>query len=89
MDILAAIAEFRRARIAERVTAGLAKARANGQRLGRPYATIPVDRLAGVDHLPAKVLRRSWRCRSRPSSGGVAGSNNPSRFPPDFRPVSG
>ena len=54
MHILAAIAEFERARIAERVTAGLARARANGQRLGRPYATIPVDRLAGVQHLSVR-----------------------------------
>ena len=51
LHILAALAEFERARIAERVTAGLARARANGQRLGRPYATIPVARLAGVQHL--------------------------------------
>jgi len=35
MHILAAIAEFERARIAERVRAGLARVRAKGQRLGR------------------------------------------------------
>jgi DNA invertase Pin-like site-specific DNA recombinase len=36
MHILGAIAEFERARIAERVKAGLQRARAAGKRLGRP-----------------------------------------------------
>ncbi len=36
MHILGAIAEFERARIAERVKAGLARARSHGRRLGRP-----------------------------------------------------
>jgi DNA invertase Pin-like site-specific DNA recombinase len=36
MHILGAIAEFERARIAERVQAGLQRARAQGKRLGRP-----------------------------------------------------
>src|ERR671934_170818 len=36
MHILGAIAEFERARIAERVKAGLQRARAQGRRLGRP-----------------------------------------------------
>ncbi len=36
MHILGTIAEFERARIAERVKAGLARARAHGRRLGRP-----------------------------------------------------
>ena len=35
MHILAAISEFERARVAERVRAGLSRARAQGQRLGR------------------------------------------------------
>jgi DNA invertase Pin-like site-specific DNA recombinase len=39
MHILGAIAEFERARIAERVRAGLERARRNGTRLGRPRAT--------------------------------------------------
>jgi len=41
MHILAALAEFERARIAERVKAGLARARAQGKRLGRPRAVRP------------------------------------------------
>jgi putative DNA-invertase from lambdoid prophage Rac len=36
MHILGAIAEFERERIRERVLAGLARARAQGKRLGRP-----------------------------------------------------
>ena len=44
MHILAAIAEFERARIAERVRAGLARARANGRRLGqKPLAILSRD----------------------------------------------
>ena len=39
--ILAALAEFERARIAERVTAGLARARRQGKTLGRPRLTRP------------------------------------------------
>jgi DNA invertase Pin-like site-specific DNA recombinase len=39
MHILGAIAEFERSRIAERVRAGLRRARAQGRRLGRPRKT--------------------------------------------------
>ena len=45
MHLLGAIAEFERARIAERVKAGLQRARAHGGRLGRPQAFIPVERV--------------------------------------------
>ncbi len=41
MHILGAIAEFEKARIAERVKAGLARARAQGRRLGRPRRMVP------------------------------------------------
>jgi len=37
--VLASIAEFERARIQERIHAGLARARAHGKRIGRPRAT--------------------------------------------------
>ena len=40
MHILGAIAEFERGRIVERVRAGLARARAQGKRLGRPRRRI-------------------------------------------------
>jgi DNA invertase Pin-like site-specific DNA recombinase len=41
MHVLAAISEFERSRIIERVHAGLARARAQGTRLGRPRIPIP------------------------------------------------
>ena len=52
LHILAALAEFERARIAERVTAGLARAKRQGKRLGRPRVQIPVERLSAVAGLP-------------------------------------
>ena len=51
LHILAALSEFERCRIQERVRAGLARARAQGKRLGRPRAKIPVERLAAVSSL--------------------------------------
>lgn len=52
MHLLGAIAEFERARIVERIHAGLARARAHGKRLGRPKATVPSGGLATVVGLP-------------------------------------
>src|SRR3989442_1398256 len=52
MHILGAIAEFERARIQERVLAGLQRARTQGKRLGRPYATVPIDQLQRVSSFP-------------------------------------
>jgi DNA invertase Pin-like site-specific DNA recombinase len=61
LHVLGAIAEFERARIAERVKAGLARARAKGQRLGRPAHRIgPTDlaRTAGLSvREAARVLK--------------------------------
>ena len=48
MHILGAIAEVERERIRERVMAGLRRARAHGQRLGRPKARVPIQRLETV-----------------------------------------
>ena len=45
MHILGAIAEFERARIVERVRAGLARRAAQGKPLGRPRQTISLDDL--------------------------------------------
>ena len=55
MHILGAISEFERARIAERVSAGLERARRQGRRLGRPKVRPPVDKLASVRHLPHRM----------------------------------
>lgn len=58
MHILAALAEFERGRIQERVRAGLARARAEGVRLGRPRRTIDAKRLAAVAGLPTREAAR-------------------------------
>ena len=54
LHILAALAEFEKSRIAERVRAGLARVRANGTRLGRPRAVVPAAKLAAVSHLSTR-----------------------------------
>ena len=59
LHVLAAIAEFERARTAERVKAGLIRARAQGKRLGRPAGRIPTQRLARVSHLSNPDAARS------------------------------
>jgi len=51
LHVLAAIAEFERERIRERVVAGVRRAKAHGQRLGRPKARVPVERLQSVASL--------------------------------------
>jgi putative DNA-invertase from lambdoid prophage Rac len=48
LHILAALAEFERERIRERVMAGLQRARAAGRQLGRPRAEVPTDRILSV-----------------------------------------
>lgn len=55
LHILAALAEFERARIAERVKAGLARARSQGKRLGRPERRVPAAILEPVRGLPLAV----------------------------------
>ena len=54
MHILAAIAEFERARISERVTAGLARVRQQGRKLGRPERIVSEAILAPVQGLPVR-----------------------------------
>ena len=54
MHILGAIAEFERARIAERVRLGLARVQANGQKLGRPKHELTEDQLATVKGLSVR-----------------------------------
>jgi DNA invertase Pin-like site-specific DNA recombinase len=90
LHILAAIAEFERGRIVERVRAGLARAKAQGRRLGRrPYA-ITDERFATVAHLSVReaaetlgvsrsVVHR-WRLSRKPAVQGAT-------FAPDPRPI--
>jgi DNA invertase Pin-like site-specific DNA recombinase len=58
LHILSAIAEFERSRIQERVVAGLARAKAQGQRLGRPERQIPADQIHAVRGLPVREAAR-------------------------------
>jgi hypothetical protein len=58
MQVLGAIAEFERARIVERVRAGLARARAQGRRLGRPRRPTKHEVPAG---LTVRQAARMWR----------------------------
>ena len=52
LHVLGAISEFERERIRERVMAGLQRAKAQGRRLGRPKAAVPLDRVQEVRNLP-------------------------------------
>ncbi len=58
LHVLAALAQFERERIAERVAAGLARARKNGTRLGRPEKVVSETVLAPVRGLPVREAAR-------------------------------
>ena len=77
LHILAALAEFERARIGERVRAGLARVRAAGGRLGRPAARLDADAIVRTASLSIRqaaaalgvsrsVLHRARLSRKRP-----------------------
>ena len=59
LHVLGAIAEYERGRIAERVKAGLLRARAQGKRLGRCPMRVPAERLATVSELSHSEAARS------------------------------
>ena len=56
--LLAALAEFERDRLKERVHAGLARAKANGVKLGRRPYDISPERFAAVAHLSLRKAAR-------------------------------
>jgi DNA invertase Pin-like site-specific DNA recombinase len=58
LHVLGAIAEFERARIQERVKAGLARARAQGRKLGRRERHIPEEQLVAIQGLPVREAAR-------------------------------
>ena len=82
MHILGAIAEFEKGRIVERVRAGLARAKAQGKRLGRKGYDLGDTRFEAVDHLSLRDAARElgvsrsvmhrWRL-SRETPGDGAG----------------
>ena len=59
LHVLAALAEFERARIAERVRAGLARVRASGKRLGRPAANLALADVVRTEHLSVRDAARA------------------------------
>ena len=80
MHVLGAIAEFERGRIVERVRAGIARARAQGKRLGRqPYAIADTQFEAVADQslrdaaltlgVSRSVVHR-WRLSRKPLGSG-------------------
>ncbi len=60
-QLLAMIAEFERARLRERVLAGLARARRDGKRLGRPPRHVTARDLASVASLSVRAAARELR----------------------------
>jgi DNA invertase Pin-like site-specific DNA recombinase len=59
MHILGALATFERERLRERVIAGLARAKANGKRLGRQPYDIPDDRFETVSGLSLREAAKT------------------------------
>jgi DNA invertase Pin-like site-specific DNA recombinase len=75
MHILGAIAEFERARIQERVRAGLARARRQGKRLGRPRVH-PV-KAAGADDLTVRAAAGLWHVSKSTAARWLATDRSP------------
>ena len=61
LHILGAIAEFERCRIGERVRLGIARAKAQGRRMGRPNLVVPDDRLVATAHLSVREAARALK----------------------------
>ncbi|HVL66769.1 MAG TPA: recombinase family protein [Vicinamibacterales bacterium] len=80
MHMLAALSEFERGRIQERVRAGLARARANGRRLGRPAHRLSADDIRRTAHLTTRAAARELRV-----SPALVHKLR-SQIPADFRP---
>jgi DNA invertase Pin-like site-specific DNA recombinase len=87
MHVLGAIAEFERGRIVERVKAGLARAKAQGKRLGRRPSLIRDDQFEALSGLSLRdagkrlgvsrsVVQR-WRLSRNPSRKRTAFASDP------------
>jgi DNA invertase Pin-like site-specific DNA recombinase len=59
LHVLGAIAEFERARIQERVVAGLRRAKAHGTVLGRPRKQVTAEQLIATKHLSLRDAART------------------------------
>jgi DNA invertase Pin-like site-specific DNA recombinase len=73
MHTLGAIAEFERARIQERIKAGIARARAQEVKLGRPRRYIDAAKLESVSGLPNVKPRGASGFLGRRLSGSEPG----------------
>jgi DNA invertase Pin-like site-specific DNA recombinase len=82
--VLASIAEFERARIQERIMAGLARAKAHGTRIGRPRATpLPTN---AAPSLTVRQAAAAWgvsksTAARRLRAGAAPGLGQPSAIP--------
>jgi DNA invertase Pin-like site-specific DNA recombinase len=75
LHVLAAIAEFERARIAERVKLGMQRAKSEGRHVGRRRRAVSDDEIAAVSHLSvrqaaallgvSKSFLHAWRVSRR------------------------
>ena len=74
LHILAALAEFERARIVERVMAGLQRARAQGRRLGRPRTRPPQMLLPGGT---VRAAAKVWGVSKSTAARWVASGRSP------------
>ena len=82
--VLASIAEFERARIQERIHAGLARARAHGKRIGRPRASpLPSSAPTGLTVRQAAV---AWGVSKSTAARRLRDGQYPAAPPPS--PVS-
>ncbi len=76
MHILGAIAEFERERIRERVLAGLARARTQGKRLGRPRRRPPAIAVPGAS---VRAAARIWGVSKSTAARWINAGRTPDR----------
>jgi len=79
LHILAALSEFERARIQERIRAGITRAKAQGVRFGRPEKDVPAAILAPVRGLSVRQPPNGLVFRLRQPTAGCL--EKPRRFP--------
>jgi len=82
--LVAAIAEFEKELIRERVCAGLAAAKRRGRRVGRPRCTVDLDRARGLLAAGVSVTEAARRCGVSPRTlrRELRGQNPPSNPTP-------
>ena len=80
LHILAALAEFERARIQERVRAGLARARSQGKRLGRPAKEVTPDAIQSARAARLSVRAAATRLGVSRATAFRLLSQNPAEF---------